>query len=63
MSASKQGDIIRLPCGHQGQIVVISPDEMLVKGPAKQPYCIKCHPSEQENAITFFIIPCKAPNS
>jgi hypothetical protein len=62
MSVSKRGDVIILPCGHHGQIVVTSPSELLVKGPAKQPYCKKCHPSELENVITFIIIPCDENN-
>jgi hypothetical protein len=52
MSTLKRGDIIRLPCGHRGKIVVLSQIKMLVKGPAKQPYCVKCHPSDQEDAIS-----------
>ena len=50
-------DAFRLPCGHHGTIALITKMEILIRGPAKQPYCEKCHPLRQPDACTFFIFP------
>lgn len=51
------GDQFRLPCGHHGNIVMITKVEMLIRGPSTQPYCEKCHSLPQSDACTFFIFP------
>ncbi len=56
-------DSFRLPCGHQGTVMLITQLEILIRGPSKQPYCEKCHPLTQSDACTFFIFPIRVTST